>query len=86
VKIAATAYIKARSAAEALRIAKEMKYDALELREDMHQEVPITGRRYDDPDLPDISLSPAMTIHGPWNMASAIEDHGEVGSQEDDEE
>jgi hypothetical protein len=64
VRIYATAYIKADSEREARRIARELKGDVLQLREDEDAELPISDRQYDDPDLPDVSLSPAMTIHG----------------------
>jgi hypothetical protein len=35
--------------------------------------VEITGNPYSDPDLPDVSLSPAMTIHGVWPGAQVEE-------------
>lgn len=71
VRIAGTAYIKAKSKAEAVRKAKGLKHLSLQLGEDEQGELPISGRDYDDPRLPEISLSPAMTIHGPWNAAFA---------------
>lgn len=64
VKIYATAYIRANTAADARRIAEEMKDYTLELDE-QDGAVPISGLDYDDPELPPVSLSPAMTIHGP---------------------
>lgn len=66
IKICATAYIRAKTAAEAKRIAEAMAFDGLELREDEYQDPPICGKGFDDPALPDVSLSPAMTIHGRW--------------------
>ena len=64
VQIYATAYIKASSAAEARTIAKNLKDETLEVV-CMDGDLPISGRRYDDPLLPDVSLSPAMTVVGP---------------------
>ncbi len=64
VKITATAYIRAETQEEALKLAKELEGDGLELFE-QDGDLPISGKQYDDPDLPDVSLSPAMTVHGP---------------------
>lgn len=67
VQICATAYIKADNAESALAIAKSLegKTPAIPLYW-TEGEVPIDGKEFDNPSLPDISLSPAMTIHGPW--------------------
>jgi hypothetical protein len=62
VRVYATAYIRAASEAEATALA--MAGDGMELREDRHNDPPIVGDQFDDPDLPALSLSPAMTIHG----------------------
>lgn len=70
VMICATAYIKAGSGDEALKIAAGLKDDSLELLE-QDGEVPISGKRFGDRDLPSVSLSPAMTIHGLWAGAVA---------------
>lgn len=67
IKICATAYIKAKTPEEAFEIAKSLKHGALELSPDEYQDIPISGRQYDDPDLPDVSLSPAMTVYGPFD-------------------
>jgi hypothetical protein len=64
VRVYATAYIKANSAEEALEIAKGLKDSALEV-DDAGSDVEISGAMLDDPDLPDVSLSPAMTVVGP---------------------
>jgi hypothetical protein len=75
IKICATAYIKAKSEEEALEFAKrEFHSDCgMELPDDLHWlEVPITGMSYDHPDLPDVSLSPAMSFHGPFDGDKAI--------------
>lgn len=62
IPITATAYIKANSAEEALKRASSLALLGIEFPEDLEREVPISGRMYDDPNLPEISLSPAMTI------------------------
>lgn len=64
VKLYATAYIKARSPGEALKIARELK-DCSPSILDHAGDVPVCGAIFSDPELPDVSLSPAMTIHGP---------------------
>lgn len=66
-KICATAYIKAGNADEALTMAKDLVGDGIELTPDEYAELPISGKRFDDEDLPEISLSPAMTIDSLWN-------------------
>ena len=65
VRMYATAYIRADSAEEATAIAKGLKDSAMEVATDSGGDVEISGLQFDDPDLPDISLSPAMTIVGP---------------------
>lgn len=64
VKVWATAYIRADSAEEATEIAKGLKQQGLEVS-DAGGDIEISGLQYDDPELPDVSLSPAMTCHGP---------------------
>ena len=64
VKLYATAYIRARSADEALKIARGLK-DSSPAILDHEGDVLVSGARFSDPELPDVSLSPAMTIHGP---------------------
>lgn len=64
VKVWATAYIKASSAEEATKIARGLKNQFLEVS-DAGGDVDISGLGYGDPALPDVSLSPAMTCHGP---------------------
>ena len=63
IPIMATVYIKASSLEEAQAKLRSIHMDALELVPDEHQEVPVCGLSFDNPDLPEVSLSPAMTIH-----------------------
>lgn len=73
-KVAATAYIRAESPEAALQIAKEQfPLRVLSFGDDRQQvgefaEEPLimTGEPING-DLPDISLSPLMTVHGPWD-------------------
>ncbi len=65
VRLYATAYIKAETEAAALEIAKGLSGSCLEMHEDMDAELPISGKDFESEDLPDVSLSPAMTVHGP---------------------
>jgi hypothetical protein len=73
VQIAGTAYIKADSEAEAAEKAKTLNDTTLMLQNVLAEgenEVPISGRQFNDPDLPEISLSPAMSCHGVWPGAT----------------
>jgi hypothetical protein len=63
-RVVATAYIKANNATEAMAKAKMLHGDGLEVA-DAGSEVAICGMRYSDPNLPEVSLSPAMTIWEP---------------------
>lgn len=73
IKICATAYVKARSEAEAIEEVRKLDGTFLELQEDDGNDPPISNRRYDDPSLPDISISPAMTVYGPWDQDATAE-------------
>jgi hypothetical protein len=64
VTVFATAYIRAGSADEAKAKAFALENHVLEI-EDAGSEVAISGLKLNDPELPDISLSPAMTVIGP---------------------
>lgn len=65
VMVGATAYIRAYDAEEARQKAQALSQQSPQIL-DHDGEVEVSGLRYDDPDLPDVSLSPAMTIHGVW--------------------
>lgn len=61
IKLAATVYVRADNAKEARRMASNFSKNCFEFRgED------ISSLEFDDPRLPDVSLSPAMTGHGIW--------------------
>lgn len=62
VPLFATVYVKAKSVAEAQRKIAALRDTGFEMPEDEHAELPITGMAYNDPDLPDLSLSPAVTF------------------------
>lgn len=70
VRIYGTAYIKADTPEQALEKAAELKWKGIqfsdrrqEISEFADFEIVMTGERY-GPDLPEITLSPVMTIHG----------------------
>lgn len=65
VQVCATAYIKAKNAVEAREIADGLKDRSPGIL-DSGGDVEVSGRSFSDPALPKVSLSPAMTIHGPW--------------------
>ncbi len=60
----ATAYIRASTPEEAQDIARDLRDTSLEVA-DAGGETPICGLKFDDPRLPDVSLSPAMTLADP---------------------
>lgn len=67
VRLAGTVYVRADSPEEATQKAERfMKDEPFEF-----EGLGISGRRFDDPLLPDISLSPAFTGHGVWPDAEA---------------
>jgi hypothetical protein len=71
IKIWATAYIRAVDEEEAIEKLQSLRNESLELPNtdwaDEDEEIigpRISGRQYDDPELPEVSLSPAVTIDG----------------------
>lgn len=62
VTIHATAYVRADSEADAVKMAKEIEGNGMELRENRDADIPISGQHFDSCELPELSLSPAMTI------------------------
>lgn len=74
-KLCATAYIKANTPAEALAKAQALK-DLSPILEAGEGDVEISGRQFDDPELPGVSFSPAMNIHGPFD------DHVELAAED----
>ena len=66
IRIWATTYVRAKSQAEAFRIARGLTGTSIELRDDPHTNIPICGCEFDNPDLPDISLSPIITLSKPF--------------------
>ena len=81
VRVTATAYIKAGSRAEALAKAKGLHGDCLNAGDPTQSEVDISGRKFDDPDLPEVSLSPVMTVWGaiPNTIAIAADNANRKG-------
>jgi hypothetical protein len=64
VTVIATAYVRAASPKEAKEKAMTLENTVLEV-EDGGSEVTISSLKLTDPALPEISLSPAMTVIGP---------------------
>jgi hypothetical protein len=61
-KVAATAYVKADTKEQAIAALKE----EIGKHGTDFSDFEISGLPLDSEDLPDISLSPAMTVWGPW--------------------
>lgn len=68
-KVAATAYVRANSKEEAIQALK----DEIGKHGTDIIEFETSTRKFDDPELPDISLSPAMTVLGPFGPWSDME-------------
>jgi len=68
IKVCATAYIRANNEQQAAERAASLENVILQVRDD-DSEVAISGRNFADPELPDLSISPAMTIVGPEDDA-----------------
>lgn len=64
VMICATVYVKASSKDEAAQIVRELK-DRSPAIHDSDGDVEVSGLALDNPDLPDVSFSPAMSICEP---------------------
>lgn len=62
INVVATAYIRADSLQEAKSKAKALPQSSIEVGSTVG-DVEVSGLDLDDPELPDVSLSPAMTIH-----------------------
>jgi hypothetical protein len=78
VKLCATAYIKADSADEALNIAYDLRDSTVCAGSGWVGDLPISEEYLDSPDLPNVSLSPAMTCYGVWGDEDAIAEEVEL--------
>jgi hypothetical protein len=65
-KVCATAYIKADNAAEAMEKARKLNRRSV-FADGTEIDIPVSEVEYANPDLPEISVAPAMTIHGVWS-------------------
>ena len=85
-RLYATVYIVADSEEEAAKIAASLAGDTLEMPEDRYADLPIYGGSF-HADMPEVSLSPAMTI-APAEEQEIIIDEGDElePSDEDDED
>lgn len=82
VKVYATAYIKADNEDEALEIARTLRMDVWELPNgSISEDVEVTGENFSD-DMPEISISPIMTCHGPDDDAGVDCVHGDDEGEE----
>lgn len=62
VKVAATMYVKASGEKEARRFAEDFDCTTVQFGEN-ETVVPVSGRMFDDPDLPIVSISPVGTLY-----------------------
>lgn len=87
VKIAGTVYVKAETEEEALLLINKHfpsgNLQFLEVAEDRGapnndpDNIYVSGLPFDHPELPIISISPVMTIHGPWFENLVLEEVAE---------
>jgi len=71
IKLCATAYIRASSAAEARRLLDE-KFGKLSSIDLLPDDITVSDRSYESERLPDASLSPTMTCYGRWGAPLSL--------------
>lgn len=78
IKLIATAYVRANSEAEALKkvLAGYGPDLGAELPEGYGIDVIVSGQQLDNPDLPDLSISPAISFCGLADEVPVIDDEG----------
>ncbi len=79
IRIVGTVYVKAENRKEAKKKIKDLTGDGLEVSGAL-----ISGLQFDDENLPEISLSPAMTLHNPTGNVEFMQ-HAHDPEAEDDE-
>lgn len=72
IRIAGTVYVKAKSKKEAKRLVDQMKGNGFEISEGEYGDVIISGASFDDPELPEVSLSPCFTLHHQWSPLEPV--------------
>lgn len=84
--IAATAYVQADSAEEAAEMVNTLDMCGFDLDEQMLDldGVEISGKRFDDPDLPELSLSPAVSVYT-RNMRGQMFDQPKIAADDMEE-
>lgn len=75
VKLAGTLYVKAKSASDADAKMRDIgrKLQNVDVQCAEEGQIPVSGERYSSPKLPEISLSPAMTLHDWFDTNSGWE-------------
>ncbi|MBY0561535.1 hypothetical protein [Hyphomicrobium sp.] len=81
----ATAYIKAKTIEEARQKARTLASGQLDAEGKDQADVPFSGQRFEDPDLPDVSVSPIMTIGPDDLIEKAIQGLYETEDLDDEE-
>lgn len=76
IMIAATVYVVAKDEADAVQQVQAFHMDDGEMRsgDELIEGLPVSGARYDDPDFPPISISPAVTVHAEDLTAYFVEE------------
>lgn len=72
IRIAGTVYVRAKTLKQAKELIAAIYGNALHVSEGEYEDVIISGARLDDPELPEISLSPCFTVHNPWSPVKLV--------------
>lgn len=83
IMLAATVYVVAENEADAVQQVQAFHMDGGEMSTRNNEFIaglPVSGARYDDPDFPEISISPAVTVYAENLAASHVEDISEDDS------
>lgn len=84
-RLYATVYILAESAEEAAKIAAGLANETMEVPEAEYNDLPIYGGMF-NADMPEVSLSPAMTIAPIEEQDIRMDEGDEIEPGEEDEE
>lgn len=82
----ATLYVKAENKAEALLLATSAADGAVIEVNHASGDIEVSGRMYSDPELPEVSLTPAMSVGAVNPLGDFVEKIDGDGSLNEDEE
>lgn len=81
IRITATVYVRAESKARAEALVAALHGDCIHVAANAESEVAISGLPYDHAELPEVSLSPVMTLWAPQGkMEIALDNANRTGA------